>query len=388
MKKIIEKICERTYNNALRFDGKIPANSTDAYGKFKLGGGGWTDGFFVGMLYLAYAYTKDEKFLKCADAYQPYFEKRAENAPEWCEENNILPLDHDTGFIFKLSQVYRYKLNGDEKARALAIRAADILAARYNPKGRFIRAWDTWKWDTDPEFIEAKKGKMIIDSMMNIALLFFASEETGDPKYRDIAAAHADTIAKYIIRPDGSTFHQFDFDPCSGEPKRGVTGQGYADDSCWSRGQAWAIYGFCETYEHTKCEKYLDFSEKTAKYFISHLMPTGLPLWDFACEELPLRPYDSSAAAVALSGLISLNKYRKNALYEGAIARLYSGLIKHCSALDIDGWESVLLHSCIGSAYRKGNEHTIVVPYVDCPIIYADYYFLEALMKITDTFKL
>ena len=117
-------------------------------------------------------------------------------------------------------------------------------------------------------------------------------------------------------------------------------------------------------------------------------MPTGLPLWDFACEELPFRPYDASAAAVALSGLISLNKYRKNALYEDAIARLYSGLIKHCSALGIDGWESVLLHSCIGSAYRKGSEHTIVVPYVDCPIIYADYYFLEALMKSTDTFTL
>lgn len=323
MKNILEKTCARTYSNAQRFDGKIPVNSTDAFGKFKLGGGGWTDGFFVGMLYLAYAYTKDDRFLKCADVYQPYFERRAENDADWCEKNGVLPLDHDIGFIFKLTQIYRYKLTDDKNAAALAMKAADILAMRYNPKGQFIRAWDTWKWDTDLEFIEAKKGKIIIDSMMNLALLFWASEYSGNEKYKNIAVHHADTVAKYILRPDGSTFHQFDFDPETGAPKQGVTGQGYSDDSCWSRGQAWAIYGFCEAYEYTKNEKYLQISEKAAEYFLAHLMPAGLPLWDFSCEKLAFSPYDASAAAVALSGLISLNKHVKKEIYTTGISKLF-----------------------------------------------------------------
>ena len=388
MKNIIKQICKRTYTNGLRFEGDIPNNTTDAYGRFNLGGGGWTDGFYTGLVYLAYAYTKDKKFLEIADKYQPFFRQRAENDPDWCNENNVLPLDHDTGFIFKLSQVYRYKLTGDEEARTLALKAADILAERFNPAGGFIRAWDTWKWDTDPQFIEDKKGKMIIDSMMNIALLFWAHSETGDKRYYDIAVTHADTIAKYIVRPDGSTFHQFNFDPVTGAPKKGVTGQGYADDSCWSRGQAWAVYGFTETYEFTQNTAYLDVAEKTAHYFISHLMPYGLPLWDFDREKQPFRPIDASAAAIALSGLITLNNYRPSAEIKNGIKALLSGLLTHCSALSIGNWESVLLHACIGSAYQKGNERTLIVPYTDCPLIYADYYFLEALMKLENCFDL
>ncbi|MBQ7794846.1 MAG: glycoside hydrolase family 88 protein [Clostridia bacterium] len=388
MKNIIEKICERTYSNGVRFDGRIPTNSTDAYGRFDLGGGGWTDGFYIGMVYLAYALTKHKKFLEIADKYQPYFRLRAENNPDWCRQNNILPLDHDTGFIFKLSQVYRYKLIGDTEARTLALKAADILASRFNSVGRFIRAWDTWSWDTDPQFIEDKKGKMIIDSMMNIALLFWAYEETGNKQYYDIAASHTDTVAKYVVRPDGSTFHQYNFDPLTGEPKKGVTGQGYSDDSCWSRGQAWAVYGFTEAYEYTKNTAHLDTAEKIAHYFISHLMPYGLPLWDFACTNQTFRPIDASAAAIALSGLITLNKHRPSDIIESGITKLKNGLLTHCNALSIENWESVLLHACIGSAYQKGNECTLIVPYTDCPIIYADYYFLEALMKLENCFNL
>ena len=198
----------------------------------------------------------------------------------------------------------------------------------------------------------------------------------------------ADTVAKYIVRSDGSTFHQYNFNPSTGAPKGGVTGQGYDDSSCWSRGQAWAVYGFTEAYEYTGISSYLDIAEKAARYFVAHLMPYGLPLWDFDCASLPFRPVDASAAAIALSGLITLNKHRRCIEFENGIRSILNGLITHCSALEIEGWESVLLHACIGSAYRKGSEHTLVVPYTDCPLIYADYYFLEALMKLEGLFNL
>lgn len=385
MKDLFEKICQRVYTNGIRFDGALPRCSTNANGIYDLeSGGGWTDSFYTGMVYLAYAYTHDKKFLAIADRYQEYYRCRAENNPIWCGQNNVLPLDHDTGFIFSLSQVLRWRLTGEQEACALALKAADILAKRYNPAGKFIRAWDTWAWDTDPQFIEDKKGKIIIDSMMNLALLFWASETTGDARYAEIAKNHADTAARHIVRPDGSTFHQFNFDPITGAPKKGVTGQGYADDSCWSRGQAWAVYGFSQAYHFTGNETYLDVAVKTAQYFIAHLDPAGLPLWDFACAKQTLRPIDASAAAIALSGLLNIQKYRTEPYISEGIQKLLHGLLTQCNAMSIPGWESVLLHACIGPAYHIGAENQIIIPYVDCPVIYADYYFMEALLKMID----
>ncbi len=388
MDSLLNKIFDRTAAAAERFNGKIPPSTTDFNGKYILSdGGGWTDSFFVGMLYLGFAYTGSEKFIALADKYQPFYERRAENDPAWCEKNGVLPLDHDTGFIFSLSQVRRFRLLNDKNARRLALDASKILASRFNEKGRFIRAWDTWKWDGDPEFIKAKKGKMIIDSMMNISLLFWAAAETGNTRFSDIAAAHADTIAKYIVRGDFSTFHQFDFNPETGAPIKGCTGQGYDDASCWSRGQSWAVYGFSQTYINTGSEKYLETAKNCAYYFIDNLSPCGLPLWDFACAGKPFRPYDASAAAIALSGLLNIDFFINDTKIKRGISALYNGLLSHCSALDIDGWESILLHACVGPAYRADNDKLLINPNVDCPIVYADYYFTEALLKMHDREK-
>ena len=385
---MINKIFERTYKNGIRFEGKIPPNTTSADGKFLLSnGGGWTDSFYVGMLYLGYAYTNDKKFLAVADKYQDFFKLRAANNPDWCEKNNIIPLDHDTGFIFSLSQVRRYMLTKDENAKQIAIKAAKILAGRFHENGQFIRAWDTWKWDNDPKFIEEKKGKMIIDSMMNLSLLFWAGEETGDESLTATAKAHADTIAKYIVRKDGSTFHQFNFNPMTGEPINGCTGQGYSDDSCWSRGQAWAVYGFSQTYLNTGDKKYLDIAKKCAYYFIDKLTVTGLPLWDFKCSQKAFRPYDSSAAAIALSGLLNINYCIEDKKISDGIKAIYTGITEHCSALGIPDWESILLHACVGPAYHAENDNLLINPNVDCPIVYADYYFTEAILKMHDSEK-
>lgn len=385
IKKILDKICSRVDANAKRFDGRIPGDSTDADGKYLLNvGGGWTDSFFVGMLNLAFAYTEDDEYMTYCKGYSSYFSKRAENDEQWCEENGIIPLDHDTGFLFMLSEVYRYKLTGDESAKDTALLAADKLAKRFNDKGGFIRAWDTWKWDTDEEFINDKKGKIIADSMMNLSLLFWAWKETGNERFYNIAVTHANTVMKYIVRPDGSSFHQYNFNPETGEPKRGCTGQGYADDSCWSRGQAWLIYGFTQCYRYTDDERYLDTAVKTAKFFIDNICVNGLVPWDFSCKDFGVRPYDSSACAIALSGMISLNSICPSKSVEDAIYKLYKGIMTQCSALDIDGWESVLLHACGGPAYSAGKENIIINPRIDCPMMYGDYYFFEALLKLYD----
>jgi len=386
--EIIEQICNTTYKNGIRFNGKIPVSTTYADGKYHLtNGGGWTDSFYIGMLYLAYAYTQDSKYIDIADKYQPFFRLRADNDPQWCEDNAMIPLDHDTGFIFSLSQVRRYRLINDINAKKIAIDAARILLSRFHEKGQFIRAWDTWKWDDNPKFIEEKKGKMIIDSMMNISLLFWAGLETGDENFTRKAKSHADTVAKYIVRDDGSTFHQFNFNPATGEPINGCTGQGYSDDSCWSRGQSWAIYGFSQTYLNTNDNKYLDIALKCAYYFIDNLTVAGLPLWDFSCTTKPFRPYDSSAAAIALSGLLNIDYCINDEKIKSAIKNIFNGIMKNCYALHIDDWESVLLHACVGPAYHDQNDNLLINPNVDCPIIYADYYFMESLLKMYDAEK-
>lgn len=382
---LLDKICERIYMTGVRLNGEIPRVSADINGKWTLTeGGGWTDSFFVGEVYLAYAYTKDRKFLDIADKYQDYFIKRAENDIEWCESVGARPLDHDTGFIFKLSQVLRYRLTGDMQAHRAALDAAGILAERFNKNGNFIRAWDFVKGESyTEESYRERMGLMIIDSMMNLSLLLWAAEESGNKSFYDIAVRHADSVRKHIIREDGSTYHMFAFDPDSGEPLYGKTGQGYSNSSCWARGQAWAIYGFTQVYDYTKQTRFLEAALKTARYFTENLTPSGLPIWDFECKDKIFRPFDASAAAVAISGLCSLQKYSDEQFIKKGIAMLRSGIVNICLAIDVDGYEPILMHSCVGPAYREEDDKKIILPYVDCAMTYADYYFTEYLLKST-----
>ena len=218
--------------------------------------------------------------------------------------------------------------------------------------------------------------------MMNISLLFWAGKETGNSRFTEIAVSHADTVLKYIVRDDFSTFHQFNFNPITGEPKGGCTGQGYSDNSCWSRGQSWAVYGFSQTFLNTGDKKYLETAKRCAYYFIDHLCGCGLPLWDFSCTDKPFRPFDSSAASIALSGLLNIDYCINDSRIKNGIKTLYNAIIKYCSALDIPSWQPILLHACVGPAYQKDNDKLLLNPNVDCPIIYADYYFTEALLKM------
>ena len=344
-------------------------------------GGCWTEGFWPGQLYLAYQDTENEAYLKAARTYEDFFDVRAENDPDVCEKNGYIPLDHDIGFIFSLSRVADYKLTGNERAKNFAIKAARVLKGRFNEKGKFIRAWDTWKWDTDEEFIRDKKGKAIIDSMMNMPILFWAAKETGEQVFYDVAYAHATTVMKNFVRADGSIYHTFNFNPETGEPIQGKTGQGYHDESAWSRGQSWGVHGFALAYMYTKDEVFLKTAEKVADYFIDHLSKTYLPKWDFCVEEAPYIPIDASAAACAASGMLEIYKYTKKEKYKECAEKMLFALTTICSTLDNDNFQPLLLHTCVGPAYAKGTEN-VVGGHTDTPSAYADFFYLEAMLKL------
>lgn len=378
-----EHLLEKIYQNGIAWDGKFAHVGIHPCGAYRINDGGmWTDSFWVGIFYLAYLWTKDEKYLKIADKYQPYYEKRAYDDSSLLNIPEFVKLDHDTGFIFILSEVARYKLTGEEQARKLALHAADVLFGRFVKEGGFIRAFDPWSWETDEEKIREKKGLFIIDSMMNIPLLFWAAEETGVNAYREAAEQHAKTVLQYIVREDGSTFHAFLMDPDTYKPVKGRTGQGYADHTCWSRGQAWAIYGFTIAYRYTHKSEFLNAAVKTARYFIEHLNGYQMAAWDFAAQENIFCPWDSSAMAIAASGMAELAAVADMPdMKENAVVLLKS-LHQFCDVVSVKSLQPLLLHGCVGAAYHEGNELQLAMPYIDVPTPYGDYFYMEAILKL------
>lgn len=380
---ILDIFIHKALINSRNFDSRIPSHQIDEDWKYKfIKGGGWTDSFWVGILNMAYLVTHNDEFLTDAEKYQNFFRLRVENSEEINTKQKFLPLDHDTGFIFSLSQVARYKLINDTEARNMAIRASDILCARYHERGKFIRAWDTWAWDKDEVFIEEKKGKFIVDSMMNLPLLFWAYEETKNKKYYNAAVNHAKTVMKYIVRKDYSTYHTFNMNHITGEPQKGRTGQGYHDESCWSRGQGWAIYGFALAYRYTKEKDFINTAEKLADFFYENLGNVKVPVWDFACKNEVFRPLDSSAAAIAACGMLELDLHIGNGYYYNMALEIIDDVTLTCSTYNCSLIEPFLLHGCIGPAYQKGKEKEIINPYMDTPLIYGDYFYFEALARI------
>lgn len=379
---IMEKIFEKIKRNGIEFKGKIPKCMMSYDGKYKLGNGGeWTDGFYIGVFNLAYAMTGDSEFLDIAAGYDEFLKTRIQNTDEINKENGFLKLDHDVGMIFLPANGFRYKINGNEEDKEILIKAAEVLCERFNEKGGFIRAWDTWEWDVDKQFIEEKKGKVIIDSMMNIPLLFQVAEITGDNKYYEIAHRHANAVADNIVREDYSTYHSFNFNHITGEPVCGRTVQGYSDDSCWSRGQAWAVYGFALAYKYTKDERFIDIAKNTAEYFMNHLSAVDMPCWDFAVSDEPFAPWDSAAAAVCASGLLEIYDITHDELYNKYANRLINALENFCLTDKYEKCQPLILHGCIGAAYKQGDPFKITNRSITQSLVYSDYFYLECKLK-------
>jgi unsaturated chondroitin disaccharide hydrolase len=255
--------------------------------------GNWTSSFFTGMAIIAWRATEDDFFLKQLLRLVPAYRDKANN-PEFHSH-------HDMGFLYSLYSVALYKLTGAAEHRSIGIAAAEALAMRYNHTGKFIRAWG--KLGTD-EFA----NMAIIDCMMNLPLLFWASQETGDPRFRTIAIHSADTTMSSFIRPDDSVYHAFRFDLKTGEPRGGDNYCGRDVETHWARGTGWAIYGFALAYRYTGDRKYLDASLRLARKFNQLLNGDPIPVWDFKLPagEQPLR--DTSAAAVVACGYQELEK--------------------------------------------------------------------------------
>jgi unsaturated chondroitin disaccharide hydrolase len=257
---------------------------------------------------------------------------------------------------------------GDKTARETAIKAADKLITRYHEKAKILQAWGDL---SDPE----QRGRMIIDCNMNLPLLYFASKETSDRKYYDIAVNHAEQAAKYIVREDSSTYHTFYMDTETGEPLYGKTAQGYSDKSCWARGQAWGVYGFVLSYVHTGDRKFLDISEKLANYFLNRLPEDDICYWDLDFTE-GNEERDSSAASIMACGLLELskhlpvsNEYRE--LYENAAVKMIKSLAENYTTKNVNS-NGILLHAVYSKPGGNG---------VDECCIWGDYYYLEALIR-------
>lgn len=319
--------------------------------------GNWTSSFFTGMALLAWRTTEDEFFLNQVLRLAPCYQEKV--------FVRFLDTHHDLGFLYSLYSVALYKLTGDKRHREVGVRAAEMLARRFNAKGNFIRAWgrkDTAEHD----------NMAIIDCLMNLPLLYWATKEAGDWRYHQIAVRHMETTLKHFIRPDNSVVHAFRFDVNTGEPLGPDNYCGFARDSYWARGAAWAIYGFALGYGRTRDKRYLDASLRLARTFIAQLDRELVPVWDFRLP--PSEPKvirDASAAAVAVCGFQELLKYSPD---DGPIAAAVRSILSRLSRADClnedEACPGVLRNGQVGNGRgRAQNAYTS----------WGDYYLMEAL---------
>lgn len=324
----------------------------------------WVMGFFSGQLWLAHQLAGDPAFAHAARARRPQFARVL-------KERRLQ--DHDIGFLFSLHAVADWRMSGDRDARAMALEAARILVSRFREEGQYIQAW-TPTGPGDRAQARFAAGRMIADTMQNLALLHWAHGETGRADFREVAEAHAATTAAHLVRPDGTSFHTFLFDPASGEPLRGETHQGHADASCWSRGQAWLIHGFAQCHAATGNPLWLDAARRLADAAERLIGETRVPVWDYALPADGLHPVDSSAGAVMAAGLFLLSDRTEGAEAErwSAFARrCLDGLLADCDLTRDPDALGLLAH---GAAFVAAGRSDAMLPY-------GDYYFIEALMR-------
>lgn len=323
----------------------------------------WTEGFWPGTCWMIYERTKDEKWKEAAITMQKIF-----------KHHKNLTNDHDLGFIFNNSYGKAYRITGGNEYKQVMIDAANSLITRFNKNVGCIQSWDVvGNWQAERGW----KFPVIIDNMMNLELLFEVSNITGDSIYRNIAITHANTTMRNHFRPDGSSYHVLDYNPETGEVVNKVTAQGYADESAWSRGQAWGLYAYTMCYRYTKDKKYLDFAEKIANFILNHpnYPEDGVPYWDFNAPNIPNEPRDASSGAIIASALLELSNYTGNKYLHNATHILNSLSSDAYTAKPGENGNFILMHS-VGSL-PHGNE-------INVPLNYADYYYIEALTRLKE----
>jgi len=379
MEQIDDKLVEYTACN----DGRYVRGNKDSFLKlshiFT-----WTQSFFTGMAYWSFRITKDEEYLKWNNQFFNQFYSKVFDTP--------FETMHDLGFLYTPYAVAMYKATGDENMKKTGVKAADELAKRFDINGRYIRAWGRLD-DNIPEYVDSElardhfftksRGLAIIDCMMNLPLLYWASEATKNPFYKMIANAHADTTLKYFIREDNSVCHAYYFDPETGAPQKEASYCGYGVGSHWARGTSWAIYGFAIAYSYTGKKEYLDTAIAICKEFIRQCEEDNIPVWDFRLPKDTPAYYcgknettnwdvtdkenikynrDTSAAAVAICGIQEILRHTKDNELSDAKDKMFDSLINQYmdKSANIPG-----LLKC-----QNGN-----MTYT----IFGDYFFMEAL---------
>ncbi|RDB03876.1 glycoside hydrolase family 88 protein [Runella aurantiaca] len=319
----------------------------------------WTSGFWPGTLWYLYEYNNDAKLKTKADEFSRLLTPLSEEPAS----------DHDLGFQIFCSFGNGYRLTKNPEYKTIILKSADILATLYNPKVGTILSW--------PREIKKFGGhNTIIDNMINLELLFWATKNGGSKKLYDIAVQHAKTTMKNHFRPDFTSYHVVVYDTLTGKKIKGVTHQGYADNSMWARGQAWAIYGFTMCYKETKQPEFLEFAQKVADVYIKNLPKDLIPYWDFNDPKIPNAPRDASAAAVTASALLDLSTFVKDKTKQQDYFTKAQQILEELSSNRYQSGDrnsAILLHST--GHHPNGTE-------IDASINYADYYYVEALMKL------
>ena len=327
----------------------------------------WTTGFWTGEIWLAYEHTKNPALKEAGEIQMKDFLNRI--------EEKIDVETHDLGFLYSPSCVAGYKLTGSQVGRMAALKAAEELITRFHEKGEFIQAWGPLN--------APDNYRLIIDCLLNLPLLYWATEETGEEKYRQVAEKHIHTALANVIRPDFSTWHTFFFNRETGAPDHGATCQGYRDGSAWARGQAWGVYGTAVGYKYTKRESYIPIFKGVTEYFLRHLPEYLVPYWDLEFGDgNEDQPRDSSSASIAACGMLEMAKYlpSKEAAYYISIAkRLMKSVVDHYAVKDPSQSNGLVLHSTYSnhSPYNTCNHYG-----VDECNIWGDYFYMEALTRL------
>lgn len=346
----------KNYDDTLKFPRSVKAGALHSVPSQD-----WTSGFYPGILWYMFEYTKDKKWEQAARTWTASMEKEKFNTRT-----------HDLGFMLYCPYGNGLRLTNDQKYKEVLLQGARSLSKRYNAKAGVIKSWDHGKW----------QFPVIIDNMMNLELLFWATKVSGDSSFYKIAVAHANTTLKNHFRADNSSYHVVDYDTLTGKVLSRVTHQGAADESAWARGQAWGMYGYTVTYRETKDKRFLDQAVKIADFFLSHpnLPKDKIPYWDFNAPKIPNEERDASAAAILASGLLELSDYVKDGKkYNSAAEQILASLSSDAYlAKPGTNYDFILMH-CTGHKPAKSE--------IDVPLIYGDYYYIEALLRYRNKFE-
>lgn len=365
IKRLADRVFEVARQHCIAMDATLDQETfprSIKNGKFRTSKASWwCSGFYPGTLWYVYMYTGDQQTKALAE----------KNTEKLYGESQIIR-NHDIGFVINCSYGNAYRITGDQKWRQPIIDAANLLATRYSPVTGVTKSWNTKKKKN-----AHMRFPVIIDNMMNLEILTQAYKLAGIDSLKAIALSHADTTMKHHFRPDYTTWHVVDYDPVNGGVRGKQTAQGYSDDSAWARGQAWAVYGYTMMFREVGEQRYLDQAENVARMLLKKLPKDGIPYWDFDAPDIPNAYRDASAGAIMASAFIELSGYTKDRALSKACMKMAEKQIRTLASDEYlakpgENCNFILKHS-VGSLPSNSE--------VDVPLTYADYYYLEALLR-------